>query len=94
MNMMTLRVEFKPTSDMKSGVYPVTPSVMIGYELEHKTTFSKFVADPGFHGLAWLAWKAMHVAGETVKPFGPLFWDDFAAMPEPVNETVPTAAAQ
>jgi hypothetical protein len=94
MDVMNLRVEFKPSSEMRSGTYAVTPSVMIGYELEFKTTFSKFIADPGFHGLVWLAWKAMHVAGETVKPFGPLFWDELAGMPEPQNNAVPTDATR
>jgi hypothetical protein len=63
---LTLRVE----TENGSGDYQVGPKVQVAFEREWKVGMPKaFNSEQKMEHLYWLAWKAVHMSGEVVKPF-------------------------
>lgn len=57
------------TADSTETV-PVTPKVQVDFERQYKVGIAKaFQDEMKVEYIYWLAWKAMHAAGNVVKPF-------------------------
>lgn len=50
--------------------YVVTPKVQVEFERQYKTGLGRaFQTDMKAEYIYWLAWKAIHYSGKTVRPF-------------------------
>ena len=61
------------TKDGTDKIYQITPRIEVAFEREMKGGFHKiFREQEKTEHIYWLAWKCIHVSGDTVKSF-----DDF-----------------
>lgn len=84
--MIKLSVSVEMT-DGRAGTYPVTPRVQVDFEREFKSPMiAAFAGEPRMEHIYWLGWRAMHAAGEVVKPFDKWLEDVESVMPDGVPD--------